>query len=238
MAIAIDARGLKKAFGVVVALRGIDLQVEEGRFLTLLGPNGAGKTTLLRLLATLGRPTAGQLRLFGQDVGDLRVRRDIGVISHQLYLFPQLTAAENLRYFASLYGVDSLDTRVEQALAEVEMSPFAHRLVGGMSRGMMQRLSIARAVIHEPRLVLLDEPFTGLDPHGAQLFTRLLTRLRDGRRTVVLVTHHLEQSALLSDEILIQVQGRLVARQELGAGDVGALARWYLDVVNTHSGDR
>ena len=220
---AIEVRGLVKAFGVANALRRVDLTIEKGRFAVLLGPNGAGKTTLLRILATLSRPSAGDVKILGLSSTDANasLRRQLGLISHQLYLYPQLTAAENLRFFGKLYGLRDLDQAVERALAEVDLTDVGDTLSGGFSRGMLQRLSIARALIHRPSMVLLDEPFTGLDHNAASVLTELLQTLKDGQRTFVMVTHNLSQATLLGDEAFVLVRGRVAARLDLDADMTG-----------------
>src|SRR5690606_16948793 len=165
----IEARGLEKWYGPHPAVRGIGFDLAAGEFLTLFGPNGAGKTTLLRMLAGALRPTRGEIRVAGEaiDHAEDGWRRRIGVLSHQTFLYARLSAAENLRFYGRLYGLDALGERVERGLREVGLLERRDSLVQGFSRGMQQRLALARTLLHEPELVLLDEPYTGLDRHAS-----------------------------------------------------------------------
>ncbi|MGI8783089.1 MAG: ABC transporter ATP-binding protein [Acidobacteriota bacterium] len=201
--------GVSKYFGPVSALRQIDLEVGQGRMLAVFGPNGSGKTTLLSLLASLTSPTRGQIEYFGefgQDAGSRRAR--IGLISHQLMLYGEMTARENLSFFARLYAVEG-DRRAEELLQQLGLGDAMDRPVRTFSRGMKQRLAIARALLHEPDLLLLDEPFTGLDQHAAGMLRDLLKGLKNNRRTIVMMTHRLDIGAELADDLAILSLGRL-----------------------------
>ena len=175
----IEVRGLVKSFGGKVALDGVDLDVAEGEFLTLVGPNGAGKTTLIRVLATLTRPTEGSVRIAGYDlVGQgTEIRRRIGLASHQTLLYDDLSAEENLRFYGRMYEVPDLEERITALLQRVGLEHRRHDLVHTFSRGMQQRLSIARALLHDPAILLLDEPYTGLDQHAAEVLKEVLVSL-------------------------------------------------------------
>lgn len=211
-ALAVDARRLVKAFGTRRALDGVSLQVPVGSFLSIFGPNGAGKTTLLRILATLSRPTGGSLSMLGvdalEDPESLRSR--IGLISHRSMVYGDLTARENLELFARLYGMPDPAGRARELLGLVELDHRANDAARTFSRGMTQRLSIARALVNDPGLVLLDEPYAGLDPHAVRLFDELIARVRDGR-TFVMVSHDLEKGFSLATHDLILARGRVVA---------------------------
>ncbi|MHB1415991.1 MAG: heme ABC exporter ATP-binding protein CcmA [Chloroflexota bacterium] len=206
------ARGVTKAFGHLRALRGVDLTVPRGDFLVLFGPNGAGKTTLLRILAGLSRPTAGKIILDGFDLHDdpNEVRRRIGVISHQTFLYEDLTATENLRFYGRMFGVADLTRRIEYLLAQVGLAERADDRVRTFSRGMQQRLSIARAVLHDPSILLLDEPDTGLDERAAGMLHDLIEGLEGGSRTVIMTTHHFERGLALATRVAILNEGKLV----------------------------
>ncbi|HEV2148885.1 MAG TPA: heme ABC exporter ATP-binding protein CcmA [Longimicrobiaceae bacterium] len=209
----LEARGVEKWYGPLPAVRGVGFALGEGEFLTLFGPNGAGKTTLLKMLAGLVRPTRGEVRIAGEAVtgGDGAWRGSIGVLSHQTFLYAGLSAAENLEFYGRLYGLDRLRERVGEALEGVGLWERRGDRVRGFSRGMQQRLALARTLLHDPRLVLLDEPYTGLDPHAAAMLGGVLERLRDGARTVVLVTHNLSQGLELASRVAIQVGGRWIS---------------------------
>jgi len=228
---AIAARGLEKRFGPVHALRGIDLEVPAGSTLAVLGPNGAGKSTLLRLLAGLARPTAGTLRVgpIGED--RRRTRGRVGYLAHATFLYPALTARENLIFAARLYGVANPARRADELLAAQDLTSVADRPAGGFSRGMAQRLAIARGLVHDPAIVLLDEPYTGLDRSAAAALTLRLAALRAGGRTLVLVTHELPRACELADRAIVLADGRVV-HQAVGADlALAALERSYLASV-------
>ena len=208
----IQAEGLKKSFGNFDALRGVDLHVKRGEFMTLFGPNGAGKTTLIKLLATLTSPTSGTLSVYGYDVRkDVNnIRSVIGVISHDPYLYDNLSAFENIKFFGTLYGLDDVDNRARSVIKQVGLERRMNDLVRTFSRGMKQRLTVARAIVHEPKILLLDEPYTGLDQHGAQIFGEMLSDLKSQRRTILMTTHNIEEGLDLSDRIGILAKGKIV----------------------------
>jgi heme exporter protein A len=224
---------VEKWFGVHPAVRGVDFSLCAGEFLTLFGPNGAGKSTLLRLLAGAIRPTAGEVRIGGTalDYGEADWRRRIGVLSHQSYLYGQLTAVENLRLYARLYNLPDREARVAEMLAEVGLTERGSDLVRSFSRGMQQRLALARTLLHDPEIVLLDEPYTGLDAHAAGMLRGVLARLKDGRRTVVLVTHNLSQGLEMADRVAVQVAGRWVSDEPRSTVDAAGFERLYTERV-------
>ena len=206
----LEASGLVREYAGLAAVDGIDIALAPGDFLVVFGPNGAGKTSLLRLLAVGIRPTRGQVLLAGKplETGGTEGRERIGVLSHQTYLYGHLTARENLRFYGKLYGLSDLDDRVQARLEQVGLSDRGHDRIHGFSRGMRQRVGLARTLLHDPDVVLLDEPYTGLDAHASAVLRKVLEALRDGRRTVVLVTHNLTQGLELADRAVIQVRGR------------------------------
>jgi heme exporter protein A len=225
----VEARDVEKWYGPVPAVRGVSFALAEGTFLTVFGPNGAGKSTLLRMLCGAVRPTRGRVSIAGADVagGDRSWRAQVGLLSHQTFLYGGLTAAENLDFYARLYALDSRADRVDAALRDVGLWERRADRVRGFSRGMQQRLALARTLLHDPAAVFLDEPYTGLDPHAAAMLRRVLERLRDGRRTVVLVTHNLSQGLELADRVVVQVGGRWVSDEPRAAVDAGAFERVY-----------
>ena len=229
---ALAVRGVERSFGHVRALRGISFTLGVGDSLAVFGPNGAGKTTLLRVLAGLLRPQRGEVLLGGvpQSRADAAHRREVGLIAHYSMLYDGLTAAENLDFYGRLYGVPDRRAAVARALEAVRLSDRAGDLVGTFSRGMVQRMAIARALLHEPRVVLLDEPFSGLDQRAAAALRDLLMRLRAERRTMVLVTHNLDEGLELATQVAIQVGGRFA---ECGpvSGDLATYRSRYAEAT-------
>jgi len=203
----------------------VTFTLEEGGFLVVLGPNGAGKTTLLKTLARLIRPSAGSVSLDGEDwlAAPADRQREIGVLSHATYLYDGLTALENLRFFGTLYGLRAPEARAREALATVGLEGAADRRVGHLSRGQAQRVAIARAVLHEPALLLLDEPYAGLDPHAAARLSETLGALHAVGRTVVLTTHDLARAPTTATRYLVLVEGRTRSEGRLPAGDLESL---------------
>jgi heme exporter protein A len=208
----IQVRKLVKAFGNRAVLKGVDLDVAEGEFLTLVGPNGAGKTTLMHVLSTLTRPTGGLVRMAGYDLADgaIEVRHQIGLVSHKTLLYDDLSAEENLRFYARMYEVPAARARIESVLRRVGLWGRQRDPVRTYSRGMQQRLAIARAMLHDPPILLLDEPDTGLDQHAAGMLTGLLHEVGATRRTVLMTTHNLERGLELGDRVAILARGRIV----------------------------
>ncbi|MCH2171694.1 ABC transporter ATP-binding protein [Myxococcota bacterium] len=213
---AIHAKGLEKRFGRNPALRGIDLSIPGGSRVALLGPNGAGKSTLLRLVAGLSRPTSGHLSIAGLGAGKPAARQKVGLIAHETFLYPHLTARENLLFAGRLLGVPELGARVDKLLEEADLRHVANRTAGSFSRGMAQRLSIARALVHDPAVLLLDEPFSGLDGRASAKLAERLSELRQDDRTLLIVTHDLSRVAQVADSALILLNGR-IAREIRGA---------------------
>jgi len=230
---AIEIRKLTKAFGHQAALRGVDLNVDEGEFLALFGPNGAGKTTLIRIVSSLTRPTAGTVRVRGEDLGKAgtSLRKHIGLISHNPLLYGDLTPDENLRFFARMYDLPDAAARIDTVLEQVGLAARRRDPVRTFSRGMVQRLAIARAILHDPAIMLLDEPYTGLDLQAADMLREVLEALAASNRTVILTTHNLEQGLEMCDRAAILNRGR-VAWQGARAGlDLESMKELYRDVT-------
>lgn len=225
------ARGVEKRFGHTVALGGIDLELSTGSSMAVLGPNGAGKSTLLRLMAGLGRPTAGKLEIAGAPAYGRDARARVGLIADATFLYAQLTASENLVFTGRLYGVDDPRARADALLAEEGLSDVADRPAGTFSRGMAQRLAIARGLVHDPGIVLLDEPFTGLDRSSGERLADRLRRLHEQGRTLVLVTHDFARAAEVCGHALVLANGRIVHESRDGPGNAGALEAAYLEAV-------
>ena len=202
---------LIKQFGRFAALRGVDAEFAAGKFYVILGDNGAGKTTLLRALAGLAQPTRGTISILGKTPHE--ACREIGYMAHPSLLYDEMSGLENLRYFARLYDIAG-DTRCEQVIRAVGLDPALPRPVGQYSQGMRQRMSLARAILHDPRILLLDEPFSNVDAHSAREMVGLLNGMRDAGKTIFVVTH---QAALLegvADEFVWMQAGRIVDRTD------------------------
>ena len=211
--------GVSRHYGRRLALNGVSLTLRSGELVGLLGPNGAGKSTLLGLLATLIEPSKGSVRYGDSTARDAGVglRSQIGFLSHDLQLYSELTARENLEFFAALYGLDHPARRAGAALEGAGLAARADDLVQGYSRGMRQRLALERALLHQPRLVLLDEPFTGLDEASARTLAERLRGLRNDRRMVLLATHDLDTVDGMLDRAVMLRGGRMVELGETGS---------------------
>ena len=229
---AVEAKHLSKVFGTRKAVDDVSFELPEGSFLSIFGPNGAGKTTLLRVLSTLARPTNGEALVAGVDVREEpdKAREHIGLISHQSMLYPDLTAEENLLLYAKLYGVEDLEARVAELLDAVGLAHRKLDLVRTFSRGMTQRVSIARALVHDPDVVFLDEPYSGLDPHAVEIFDELIESVR-GDRTFVMVSHDLSKGFAMCTHALVLARGRIVAFAPKAELDYDEFAGLYRDTV-------
>jgi heme exporter protein A len=207
----IATHSLAKFFGLRPVLRKVEFTVARGECVALLGPNGTGKTTLLRVLATLSKPTSGQVTVAGFDLprGAEAVRRRLGVVSHNTLLYPDLTAEENLQFYARMYGLAQPAERIGQVLAQVGLAPRRRDFVRTFSRGMQQRLAIARAILHDPELILFDEPYTGLDPAAATMLDGVLRHMAAEGRTVFWTTHDLPRALTLASRVLILARGAI-----------------------------
>jgi len=238
VSLALRTHGLEKRFGPLVALHPLDLELAPGAALAVLGPNGAGKSTLLRLLAGLARPSAGTIEIGAQTRSRAQRRRSVGLVGHATFLTPTLTTRENLLLAAKLYGVAAPAERAARALAEEELEAVAERRAGALSRGLAQRAAIARALLHDPKLVLLDEPWTGLDARAAaRLSTRLEAEKRAGR-TLVVVTHDLGRVVGLAERALVLARGRASWLEAAALLDERTLAAATADAVARMDGAR
>jgi len=226
----IEVRKLYKRFGLKTVLRGLDFQVEPGEFVALLGPNGAGKTTFLRILSSLSRPSLGEVRIADYRLPQqaASVRRRLGVVSHQPLLYGDLTAEENLRFYGRMYGVSELDKRIEDVLDMVGLLQRRRDLVRTFSRGMQQRLAIGRAVLHDPEVMLFDEPHTGLDQDASAMLDGVLQEVAARGRTVVMTSHDLARAGDLASRIDVLSRGVITAsvqRAEINPNDLLAFYR-------------
>ena len=235
MPLEIEVEGLRKTFGRREVLKGLSFSVERGGFLSIFGPNGAGKTTTLRVLATLLTASGGSVKVAGHDVRNdpMPVRSTIGLISHTPMLYPDLTADENLRFYADMYGLQDREARISGLLDRLELSHRRHDVVRTYSKGMRQRLAIARAVLHRPRVLLLDEPHSGLDPRAVEIFDGLLAEIRD-EHTFVMVTHNIAKGLDWGTELMIIENGRIAYKHAAGV-DHEAFSAVYREHVRDGS---
>lgn len=209
----IQVKRLVKRFGLKTVLQGLDFEVQPGEFVALLGPNGAGKTTFLRILASLSRPAMGEVRVVNYRLPQqaAAVRRILGVVSHLPLLYGDLTAEENLRFYGRIYGIQKLEQRVQEVLELIGLDARRRDLVRTFSRGMQQRLAIGRAVLHDPEVMLFDEPHTGLDQDACQMLDNVLREVAARGRTVVMTSHDLARAADLASRFDVLSRGRIVA---------------------------
>lgn len=218
---AIEVAGVAKRFGQHVALEGVDLRIRAGEFVTLFGPNGAGKTTLVRCVATLARASEGTVALFGTPLqhSSPDLRRHVGVVSHASFLYGALTARENLLFYGGMFGVSELADRVDAVLEQVDLLDRGNDPVRTFSRGLLQRCAIARALVHDPEILLFDEPFSGLDPTAADTLYEILRGAHRRQRTVLMTSHDLRRGHELADRIVVLRYGNIV--HDASAAGVG-----------------
>ena len=229
----ITVKKLVKRFGLKTVLRGVDFEVQPGEFVALLGPNGAGKTTFLRILASLSRPSVGEVKIAGYKLPHeaAQVRARLGVVSHLPLLYGDLTAEENLRFYARMYNIPNYELRVTEILGMVGLEARRRDLVRTFSRGMQQRLAIGRAVLHDPDVVLFDEPYTGLDQDASSMLDEVLKTVAAKGRTVVMTSHDLARAEDLATRFDILSRGIISAsasRRELRKTNLLAFYRQAL----------
>jgi heme exporter protein A len=210
--LAFKIQGLTKSFGNRHALRRVDLEIESGQSVVIFGPNGAGKTTLMKILSTVMNPTAGTILVNGLDLKKhaWEIRKNIGIVTHQTLLYGNLTGYENLQFYGRMFDVPDLPSRIREMVTLVGMTARQHDRVATLSRGMQQRFAIARALLHKPSIVLMDEPETGLDQEAIPLLWNAMPDESGRRRTIILVTHSLERGLELGDRIFILDRGKVV----------------------------
>ena len=228
----VEVADIARAFGSRKAVAGVSFSLAPGDCLAVFGPNGAGKTTLLRLLACLLKPSSGTARLAGIPLpGGATARSRVGLISHHTMLYEALSARENVSFAARLYGVRDHSTRVDDSLRRMSMLERADAPVRLLSRGMQQRVSIARAMVHSPHLVLADEPYSGLDESGARALTALLRELRSAGTAIIIVTHNLAEGLSLATHAAVMHRGRFLRYDPSAAIDSGSYAATYREAV-------
>lgn len=236
----IEVRGLVKKFGPKIVLRQMDFTVEQGEFVALIGPNGAGKTTFLRILSSLSRATLGNVKIAGYILPHhaAAVRRRLGVVSHLPLLYGDLSAEENLKFYGRMYAVDNLADRITEVLEQVGLERRRRDLVRTFSRGMQQRLAIGRAILHDPDVLLLDEPHTGLDQDACDMLDHALQQVASQGRTVVMTSHDLARAEDLASRFDVLNRGSIqgsISRAEISRDGLLAYYRKTLEKVQTNS---
>lgn len=228
----IETKNVSKSFGRRDVLTNINFTLEKGGFLSIFGPNGAGKTTLVKILSTLLTPTRGEVYVAGIQLDDdpTDIRKQIGLISHQTLLYLDLSAIENLEFYGTLYGVDNIKERAEYLLEQVELAHRRFDLVRTFSKGMQQRLTIARALMHQPSILFLDEPHSGLDPHAMDILDGLIDAIRVDH-TFIMVTHNLRKGLDLGSAAMIIENGRIIFHEKKDAIDEAEFESIYRGAV-------
>jgi len=230
--LALEVRDLSRTFGARKALDGVSFELPRGAFLSIFGPNGAGKTTMLKVLSTLTNASKGSAKVLGLDTVQeaFELRNRIGFISHNPLLYPDLTAEENLEFFADLYCIDNPKERIRELLTAVELDHRRLDAVSTFSRGMTQRLSIARALLHHPDVIFLDEPYSGLDPHAMDILDSLIAQIRS-EHTFVMISHDLAKGLELCSHALILAKGKVVLFAEKDSIDPDEFTNTYRQTV-------
>ncbi len=229
----IEVKKLVKSYGPTGVLRGLNLSARAGECVVLLGPNGAAKTTLLRILATLTKPDSGSVSIHGVDPakqGEL-VRQSVGVVMHSPMLYGDLTVAENLGFFARMFGLMTPESRIAELLERVEMDHRRDVRVRLLSHGQQKRVSLARALLHSPRTLLLDEPESGLDQRARSVLEAIIGEFRSPGRSVLMTTHHLDLGLQVADSVAVLERGRVTLHEPVSAVDVVRLQARFSEPV-------
>lgn len=229
----IETKALIKTIGDKVILRGINLSIKKGETVAILGPNGAGKSTVLKILGGLIKPTSGEIKINGLDMkkDSYESKKKIGFLAHNSFLYDHLTPLENLIFFGKLYGVENVEERAKQLIEEVGLSFFTHDPVQSFSRGMIQRIAIARAIIHQPEILLFDEPHTGLDQQAIKLLNDVIIRMKQEGSTILMVTHDFGQAIETCDRFIIIKNGKVVEDIENIEKNLEAITDKYMEQV-------
>ncbi len=228
-----EAESINKFFGRFRVLCDINLKLREGQFLTIFGANGAGKTTLLKIIATLLKPNSGNIYINGIDINkdSEKLRKDIGFISHNTFLYNTLTAYENLKLFGMLYNIKNPDEHIKYVLNKVGLLRRSSEAIRNFSRGMHQRLAVARAFLHNPSLLLLDEPYTGLDQKASTVLNQILKNLHDEGKTAIITTHNIEQGLEIADKVAVLSRGYVVYEKSKNEINIDEFKKLYTEIA-------
>lgn len=229
----IEIKKLTKQADNKLILRGVDLSIKQGETVAILGPNGAGKSTLLKVLATLIKPSSGLVKINGLDLkkDHIEVKKLFGYLPHSSLLYDHYTPLENLLFFGELYGVKDVENRARQLVKEVGLSFFINEPVKNFSRGMIQRIAIARAIIHDPKIMLLDEPHTGLDQGAITILNNVVLSMKEKGCTTLMVTHDFKQAAEICDRIIIVKNGKIADDFSINNKSLGLVSEKYQVLV-------
>lgn len=226
-----------KSYGYMQALKKVDLDIYNGTSVTIFGPNGAGKSTLLKVLSMQSRLSSGELLYNGTPYKKISddFRHKFGVISHQLYLYSSLSAFENLKFYGSLYGIANPEKKGEELLKQLDLYKRKDDLLRTFSRGMLQRVSIARALIHNPEIIFLDEPYTGLDSYASQKLSTIIKQQIEENKTVIMVTHDIETGFSHADNLLIMDKGKIVYNKQKSSINIDDFRKEYMSVIGVEA---
>lgn len=229
----IAIEGLNKTIGEKTILRNISLQVNKGETLGILGPNGAGKSTILKIIGGLMKPTSGTVEINGHKLKDnpMEIKRKIGFLAHNSYLYDYFSPLENLIFFGKLYNLDNCEVKAKELIREVGLTYFMHEPVRSFSRGMIQRLAIARAIIHDPEILVLDEPHTGLDQQAVKLLNNVILKMKEKGSTILMVTHDFAQTVETCDRIVIMKHGLIIDDFHVSNPNVATIYEKYSEQV-------
>ncbi len=225
---------LNKTIGEKTILRNVSLQVDKGNTVGILGPNGAGKSTILKIIGGLMKPSSGSVKIEGQKIKDnpLEAKKRIGFLAHNSYLYDHFSPLENLKFFGKLYNVENCEVKAKDLIREVGLTYFMHEPVRSFSRGMIQRLAIARAIIHDPEILILDEPHTGLDQQAVKLLNNVILKMKEKGSTILMVTHDFAQTVETCDRIIIMKHGAIIDDFKVTNPDVDMIYEKYVEQVS------
>jgi len=225
----IEIKKLTKQADNKLILRGVDLSIKKGETVAILGPNGAGKSTLLKMLATLIKPTSGLIKVNDMDLkkNHIQIKKILGYLPHSSLLYDHYTPLENIVFFGNIYGVKNVEQRATELVKEVGLSFFLNEPVKNFSRGMIQRIAIARAIVHEPEILLLDEPHTGLDQGAIGILNNVILSMKAKGTTTLMVTHDFKQAAEICDRIIIIKNGKIIDDFRIENQDLGFVSEKY-----------
>ena len=228
--LAIEIQGLNKKFGRISILHNLNLKVEWGQVLTILGPNGSGKTTLIKILSTLSQADSGRILISGRNVmkDGKNIRRILGVVSHNNFLYDSLSVHENLRFYGRIFNLSQLEYRIKEVTTLMGVSQQLDQRVGTLSHGTRKRIDIARAILHKPSIILMDEPESGLDQEALTMLENIMSETADPLRTIIKTTHNLERGLIVGHQVAILSEGKVTYHNSINKTDISEIKDTYL----------